>query len=421
MSDRSHGSRRVWLSRVTRIVVCAIAIAYLYTKVSWFDYARLSAEPDHPLRVVSPPGVEPFVLEDPKTGARREVAGGELTSMKTQREPPRPAIEPGLRNAVTRMRLDWALWALAALAPTTFLLGWRLRDLMAMQGISIAYWEAVALTFAGNFFNFTLPGTTGGDIYKAYHIAKHAHKRTEAVAVVFIDRAIGLINYILLAALCIAIPWRRQPLGPLGKIVGLLLLGLIVGAMIYFSRRFRRWIRYDALLARLPLADKLRRIDQTAFSFRYHPRQTILALLITTLNNGLLALCVMCLGCAVGMPRFESSPSAIDFAQFYLASMMALSTGFLLAAVPISVQGFGLLETVFLRVLGHHTWGTDTQVIAVCLGIRVAQLIWAVPGVIVPWLGLRRPPVQEAEALANEEMSLVTDESAGAGSPPAGG
>lgn len=388
---------RKWLSRIVRLTVTVAAVFYLYTKVAWYDQATLAADPMRSYRILGPANADPLQLEDHATNRLFSAAQSELaTTAQTAPLNKRP-IEHGLRSIVRRMNVTYAILALLAMGPTTFLVGWRLRYLLAMQHIEMSLTEAILLTFAGNFFNFALPGTTGGDIYKAFHIARHAHKRTEGVTIVFLDRAIGLISFVLLASVCILLSWRTAALGTLGKIVGLMMLALFVGAAIFFSRRFRRWIGYEALLNRLPMADRLKRVDQTAFNFRYHPRQTAVALIVTAVSHACLALGVMYFARAVGMPR-ASTLALRGMGEFYLACMLSLTVGYLLAAVPISFQGFGLLETVFLRVLATGGWGTNSQVIAVCLGIRILQLLWSLPGIVVPWLGLRRPTASESQA-----------------------
>ncbi|MFO0973142.1 MAG: lysylphosphatidylglycerol synthase transmembrane domain-containing protein [Phycisphaerae bacterium] len=283
---------------------------------------------------------------------------------------------------------------LEALLPTTFLLAWRLRRPARHAGPPRSRLGGRhAAHLRRELFNFALPGTTGGDLFKAYHIARIGHKRTEGVTIVFLDRVIGLVSFVLLAgaAIALSVVTGGVVIGRFGRLVGLMLAALVVAAMIFFSRRFRRWIGYEALLQRLPFADKLRRVDQTAFSFRYHPGRTAAALVVTAINHAFMALGVLYLARALGMPTDGRALTARTYLSFYLASLLSVTVGYLLAAVPVSFQGFGLLEAVFLRVLARGGWGTQSQVVALCLGTRVMQLLWALPGMIVPWLGLRRP------------------------------
>ena len=64
--------------------------------------------------------------------------------------------------------------------------------LLRAQGIYIGYWEGIKLTYAGNFFNFVMVGTTGGDLFKAFYVAQHTRYKLEAVTTIFLDRVVGL-------------------------------------------------------------------------------------------------------------------------------------------------------------------------------------------------------------------------------------
>src|SRR6185295_1740576 len=148
----------------------------------------------------------------PRSELAKQVKGGRT----------RERIELGLLSVVRGTDLGWVGWALLTLGPVTFIISWRLRLLLRMQDIQLSLRDATLLTFAGNFFNFAMPGTTGGDIYKAFHIARRTHKRTEGITVVLVDRIIGLISFLLLAAGAIVVSWRKQMIGEYGKWVGYL-------------------------------------------------------------------------------------------------------------------------------------------------------------------------------------------------------
>lgn len=382
---------RRWLANGVRLLVTSVAVAYVYQRVDWYDRAYLAESPQRAYRVLSPPGEWPLRLDDPRTGEQRTARADDLASTEAMAAYRKRPIEQGLRDVVRRLDARYALLGVFALAPVTFLLAIRLRDLLEMQAVPLSLREAIWLTFAGNFFNFALPGTTGGDLYKAYHIARIGHKRTEGVTVVFLDRAFGMVAFVLLAGPCVLLSWRVAAIGRLGKFVGVLLAALVIGSLVFFSRRFRRWIHYDQLLARLPMADRLRRVDQTVFACRLHPWRTARAMILTFMSHLLLAAGVMYVSRAVGMPQATLTRLDWTYFDFYVSCTLALSVGYLVAAVPLSIQGFGLLEAVFLRVLAGP-WGTSSQVLAVCLGFRMLQLLWSLPGMIAPWRGLSRPP-----------------------------
>lgn len=64
--------------------------------------------------------------------------------------------------------------------------------LVQAVGLPFTRYNAIRLGLVGYYFNTFLPGSIGGDIVKAYAIAKEQSRRTVAVATVLIDRIIGL-------------------------------------------------------------------------------------------------------------------------------------------------------------------------------------------------------------------------------------
>jgi len=384
-----------WLSRLVKLAVCVGALWYLSDKVTLTDHVRLKSDPDRRLRLVAEtPGFYRLVDDN---GAEREVPESELASTEQLGKGERP-IERGLASIARGANWTWGLWAILALGPTTFIMAWRLRILLATQEIHLSFRDSLLLTFAGNFFNFAMPGTTGGDIYKAYYIAKQTHRRTEGVTIILLDRAVGLISFLLLAAATIFASWRSSMIGGYGQVVGYMLLAFLVGAGLFFSRRFRRLIRYDAILTRLPLADKLKRIDETTFSFRYHHAKAVFALAMTIVSHFCMVTSIYCTAHALGIhPTGNQTESML-----YWTCLLSSVVGYLLAAVPISVQGFGLLEAVFYKVMVEGGWCTASQMLALTLSMRLIQVLWSLPGILVPWLGFGRPPEEELTAVAAE-------------------
>lgn len=380
---------RKWTSRLIKLAFCAGALWYLTGRVTLNDYARLAANPEKKYLLIRK-DADSLELQDPETGKRQVVPYRALAP----REKGRRDIEPGLKSTFRSADHTWTLWALLLYGPVTFLISWRLQCMLATQDIALGYRDATLLTFAGNFFNFAMPGTTGGDLYKAYHIARRTHKRTEGVTIVLLDRAIGLASFLILGAVAILISWKKDLIGDYGRWVGYLMIVFMLGCILFFSHRFRRLIRYDQLLARLPFADKLKRIDQTTFSFRRHRSQAILSLAITLVAHFLFVGSVFCMAHALGIQAHGDQTEG----ELFLAILLACVVGYLFAAIPITIQGFGLLEAVFIRVLVNGGWCNESQMLALTLSARLIQMAWSLPGIIVPWLGFSRPHVGDMQA-----------------------
>ncbi|HWL94678.1 MAG TPA: lysylphosphatidylglycerol synthase transmembrane domain-containing protein [Phycisphaerae bacterium] len=386
-----------WGLRLLKIGVCAAALWYLSTKVTLNDYVRLEAGAKERYLLVSEAAGR-LTIQDADTGAVREISYD--PPVRAAKVDPRvPRIERGLKTVIRNADWSWTGWALAAFAPVTFVIAWRLRLLLATQEIVISFRDALLLTFAGNFFNFAMPGSTGGDLYKAYHIAKRTDKRVQGVTVVVLDRVVGLLSFLLIAAIVLMFAGRTGRIGAYGQVVGYLTAGLVAVGLVFFSRRVRAALGYERWLSKLPFAEKIKRIDETTFSFRYHKMEVFLALLVTLASHVCLVTYVYLLARGFGM---HATGGQTEW-DLYFAVLIATVVGFLFAAIPISFQGFGLMEAVFIRVLVQGNWCDYSTMLALTLSIRLVQIVWSLPGIIVPWLGLERPP----ESVSEESLEAM--------------
>jgi len=377
-----------WTLRLIKLSVCAGALWYLSGKVTFRDYARLAESPKLKQRIISETG-DSLVILNAATDQPRTISAHALAVQDSLKPGQRP-IERGLFYIIRSANWSWTGWAIATMAPIPCILAWRLRYLLAMQQIVLNFRDAVLLTYAGNFFNFAMPGTTGGDVYKAYHVAKRTTRRVEAVTIIILDRAIGMISFLILSVGALLIARKEELLGEYGIWVTYLMLAFFLGCLLFFSRRVRDLLRFEKLLARLPFGDKIRRIDETAYQFRHHPVRAMNALVATFASHFLGVTVIYFLARGFGIhPKADES-----IRDFYLACLLSTVVGQLFSAVPISVQGFGLMEAVFYRVLVVGGWATASQMLALTLSFRIVQIFWALPGLVVPWLGFEAPPTE---------------------------
>lgn len=390
-----------WGVRIVKLAFCGAALWYLSGKVYINDYARLADAPEKQYRILSRTP-DTLRLLDADSGRELTVPLAALARQDQLSKGEKP-IEQGMRSIIRQADGTWALWAFLVYGPVAFGIAWRLRLLLATQEISLSYRDAALLTIAGNFFNFAMPGTTGGDLYKAYHIARRTHKRTEGVTIVLLDRVIGLASFLLLAAATIFGSWRTNIIGPWGRYVGYATLAFILGSGLFFSQRVRRVLGYEALLRRLPFGEKLHRVDQTMFSFRFHREQALLSLLLTIVTHFLIVTMIYCMARSLGVDPAHTGRSAWEL---YRAILLATVVGYLFAAVPITFQGFGLLEAVFYKVLVDGHWADVSQMLTLTLSQRLIQVLWSLPGVAVPWLGFGRPKDTELAAEREDEPQV---------------
>src|SRR5690606_31597337 len=99
---------------------------------------------------------------------------------------------------------DWPLLAgaLACIAAAVWLGFVRWYLLVQATGLPFTLGDAVRLGSLGFALNFVGPGGVGGDVFKGIALAREHHRRrSEAVATVIADRAVGLLSLLAVASL----------------------------------------------------------------------------------------------------------------------------------------------------------------------------------------------------------------------------
>src|SRR3954447_26723512 len=92
--------------------------------------------------------------------------------------------------------IDWR-WALAGSLLTGVLiagLALRWKIFLEQQQIEVPFLRVLSLTWAGQFFNSLLPGSTGGDFFKIYQMCRlHPERKAAAASTVLLDRFSALV------------------------------------------------------------------------------------------------------------------------------------------------------------------------------------------------------------------------------------
>jgi uncharacterized protein (TIRG00374 family) len=378
-----------WLLPVLRYGLCVVAILYLVRIVTWYDSVRLDGDNGPKVRLLEQRG-DTFVIErdgrretiDRSQVHRIQVGGQEILD-----------IEQGISTVVRQAKKWYALWAVLIFAPVVALQCGRLVVMLAIQGVRLSFWTSTKLSFVGNFFNFALPGTTGGDLIKAYYLTHYTHLKTEAVTTVFLDRAIGLFGLVLLAGTSILLTRNPEQFQDLIRALVIICALLGLGALVVFSRRLRAALRLRELANRLPMGEQLLRVGRATVAMRHHKLLVLLSLLMTVA----LQATVM-----VGAVLMKDALHMEGGASYYF---IYVSIGFLIAAIPIfPPQAVGVMEAFYVQFFAQQGGlrNDPSQALALALAMRLIQLVWAVPGVLVPLLGAHLPRKEELRTLEAE-------------------
>jgi len=379
-----------WALPVLRYGLCAAAVLYLYFKIPWHDHVRTAAGETVRLLGESEAGYRIRHAD----GREETVTAGNLARLGPQGP---PVIEYGIASVAGRLGIGSALAAVLLFAPVPFMAAQRLVWMLAIQEVRLTFWRSVQFTFAGNFFNFALPGTTGGDLIKAYYIAQLTHRKTEAVTTVFLDRVIGLLGLMILASVMFlfshtAISWDPKLHASIATGLGLVWAGLMAGSLVVFSGRLRRAFGLSSLVARLPAGEQLLRVGRATVAMRRHLPLVLLCLANTLALQLLVVISAYVMSRALAMKG--------DFVLYFIC----VPIGFLIAAIPISPpQAFGVMEVAYIQFFATGGLNTSSQAFAFALAVRVIQLIWSLPGVLVLLFGAHLPRKQELESIGAPE------------------
>lgn len=396
-----------WLLPLLRYGLCVVAIAYLVYAISWYDYVALNDPAETKVRLLRyDDAAESFTVL--QNGETRELTSADVKYMPGDRTDgvegqPVPKITWGIRGVVVRMDYAQAFLAILLFLPVPFMSAVRLVWMLRVQGVALSHWNSIKLTFAGNFFNFALPGTTGGDLVKAYYVSRFTRHKTEAVTTIFLDRVVGLLGLMFVASATFALAWNRieWPVQYRNTLaLGLLAIwaGLGLGCIVLFSRRLRHVLGLPKLAAMLPAGEQLLRIGRTLTAMRTEARLVLQALMLTVALQGIVVISAYVMARALGM----SGSSELYF--------ISVPIGFLVASIPITPpQGFGVMETLYVVCFTQGGLNHKSAAVAFALAVRLIQLVWALPGVLVPLLGAHVPTKRELQELGQDDETPPDD------------
>lgn len=280
----------------------------------------------------------------------------------------------------------------------------RWRQLLAAQDIRMGWWRTFRVYMVGLFFNMFLLGATGGDVVKIYYAMREAMaKKAAALLSVLVDRMMGLLGLMVVTVGVVALRWEsltahtltRGLLGTLVTVMGAM-GGLVVGGFLIDRLGLGKKIP-----KRMPFHGKLVEIT-TAFSTYARDGRTLLSTLGLSISSHFLNFLAFYFA-ALALGAFRGLSGAVDIASV-LPVIMTIT------ALPISLSGVGVRETLFEQMLSTMFATPEaTAVIISVLGFLMT-FFWGLVGGIIylcyrPTGGLHLDEIREdvAEVEASVE------------------
>ena len=268
--------------------------------------------------------------------------------------------------------LGWFFGALAIMLGGVPPMAYRWRKLLEARGIRESFAWVNRTYLVSYTAGQVLPSAVGGDAYRIYETARrHPGRLGDMTAIVLLERALGGVATLVLAAIGFALAIGHYDVGPYLWIEGVFVLGTIVLAVLFFSHRMRGVLRrFVPLLRRLRLERPLRAFYEGVHIFRRHVGLMVWIFLLTLVVQAVRVLAIWMGGKAVGV---DLSPR-----PYYVMGPLL----FLVLLVPFTVNGIAVREAFFVSFLTQL--GVDKeQALATGFLFFVVTVGLAVPGAVI--------------------------------------
>jgi len=282
------------------------------------------------------------------------------------------------------------LCALGGYVLSLVIIAFRLRMLLQIQGISIRVWETVRLTFLGQFFNAVVPGVVGGDLVKAYYVAKHTDHKGAAVMTVFVDRLMGFLELVMLAAVMLVsvLVSGRANLAQMQRpaLATAVAMTAVLGMLLFvMSPALRRMFRLQKIYRRLPFAQHIDSAGAAAREFRRRPMILVKAVAITLGAHATW----------IGGIALAGRSLSLDVPWYNYFLYIPLI--YIIGSVPITPGGVGLVE-LFYKIFFVSAAVMEHQVLALMVVARVLDILRGLPGLVVALTGAKLPKREQLQA-----------------------
>ncbi len=233
----------------------------------------------------------------------------------------------------------WLLSALALYLGMILTSAWRWSLLLRAQGLIFSFKKLTSSFLVATFFNNFLPSNIGGDVIRIADTAPAAGSKTVATTIVLLDRGIGLLGLVLMAAIGVTLaPRLGDTAGALGASVlwiGFVAATAVATVALLFPAMFTRLLHPLRLLHAEWVDERIARLTAALSRFRNSPKAL----------GGCFAGAIVVQTVLVAFYLAIAHSMRIPIGFVELAVIVPVT--FIVQMIPLSMNGFGVREATF--------------------------------------------------------------------------
>ena len=228
--------------------------------------------------------------------------------------------------------------ALALYLVVILISAWRWRLLLDAQHIGVPFFRLINSYLVATFFNNFLPSNIGGDVVRIRDTAGPAGSKTTATTIILMDRGLGLLGLLCVAAIgsnvtasvggggpvWTSLLWAALGAGVVVSAVAVLAPDLVGRVLSPLRRLHQEWVD-----------ERIGRLTGTLTRFRRRPLALLSCFAGAVLVQAVLVVFYLAIARSMHIP----------ISAWHLAVIVPVS--FVVQMAPISLNGFGVREATF--------------------------------------------------------------------------
>jgi uncharacterized protein (TIRG00374 family) len=281
----------------------------------------------------------------------------------------------GLWAMAKSASVPWLLAALLLYAVNVFASTWRWHLLLEVQDVEITRRSLLGSFLVATFFNNFLPSNIGGDVIRISDTARSARSKTLATTVVLVDRTLGFMGLVLVAAVGATLASSssgqdRLPIWPSWLWVSFIAAAAVTAPAVLAPAGVGRLLQPLSVVHPQWVSTRIDTLTSALSRFRKQPGVLARCFTAAVFVQAMMVAYYLAVVYALRIP----------ITPWHLAVIVPIS--FVVQMLPVSVNGFGVREAAFSVYFAHVGLPIQSAVL-MSLVATVLTMIFSLSGAAV--------------------------------------